>query len=347
MKKAVRSVLAVLLCVALMLPITANAAGSITNEDHIAVVELLRSVEPAKSSFGIDHVDFTAVKIGNKIHCYEYANNDFSEIRAAYPLFYDSVLFGLALQTDIGSFQFTVAFVDDIISLNATHIALIYDSTACYLYDGSAFVYLQKNPYEIETRDALPIDVRDLNTDYIVLCNLSQSTSLSYSCTINSRSSVEAFCGVSYVPQGDYKICWAATMACIVNYLLDYDLEAIDVAQAYYGETDFDRGLHPYYVRNFMHTYYGINYTYREETPSGSVVLQNIINDYPIYCAFSGDRGTHGVTIYGINRVSNIIYIMEPNNGPITGQWSNGVWTFVWPGTSETWTSYAALCYSW
>lgn len=132
-----------------------------------------------------------------------------------------------------------------------------------------------------------------------------------------------------------------------MNYLLDYNLEAADVAQAYYGETNYERGLDAYNVRNLMDTFYGINYTYRSQTPSGSVVLQNLLDDYPIYCSFENSDMSHAVTIYGYNRLTNKIYIMEPNNGPTTAQWSNGAWTFTGLGYSGSWTSYQALCYSW
>ena len=350
MKKAARSILAVLLCVALLLPISANAVGPVTNKDHEAVVERLQSIEPAKVAFGIGHVDFATAKIGNKIHVYEYTNGGFSEIQTTYPLFSENSMFGLALQTDSGSFQFIDTLVDEINSQDSTHIALVYDYSSCYLYNGSYFILLRKNPYTVDTRDTLPAETSSLNAEDIVLCNLSQSTSLFYSATSIPRTPTDFICYVNWVPQGDYNICWAATVACIVNYKRGFSLTALDVVEDYYGnytQEDLDNGLDPSLLPNFMDLYYQVSYTFRNQTPTSSVVLENILADNPIYCSFVNGSDYHAVTIRGINRVSNIIYIMEPNNGSSSAEWSNGVWRFQMLGCDGYWTSCRALCHSW
>ena len=206
MKRMTRSILAVLLCAALLLPISANAVGPVTNEDHEAVVELLQSIEPAKAAFGIGHVDFTCASIGEKIHSYEYVDGSLIEIRTAYPLFDGNALFGLALQTDTEDYQFTTAYVDDINSLGVNHVAFVFDSTYCYLYDGIDLFLLEQNPYVIETRDVLSINNSSV-TGNAALCDLSETTPLGYFSTATSRSTTEVICRVEYVSQMDQPIC--------------------------------------------------------------------------------------------------------------------------------------------
>ena len=110
------------------------------------------------------------------------------------------------------------------------------------------------------------------------------------------------------VGQGDYNICWAATVATIINYIQGTNLSAFNVCDAightYTGGTTTDT------KKALKH--YGYNYVYRDRDLYFKTIMSNIQKKKPIalFGNAEGQSMGHVVTIYGFRDLSNGKYIL-------------------------------------
>lgn len=146
-------------------------------------------------------------------------------------------------------------------------------------------------------------------------------------------------CNVTNVLQGNL-LCWAATTACIVNYVKDTNYDAQDVlvkcgdiaTGPNYG---MDRKDMPKVFQR-----YGMSYQYKNYVPTISIIEKNIKNDYPMFGSFywgksyNNPEGGHSGTIYGCTTSNqdsslNCIYVMDPQYGAETAMYSSGTYKYI------------------
>lgn len=159
----------------------------------------------------------------------------------------------------------------------------------------------------------------------------STSTSSSKICSLNNPQG-----------QGNYGLCWAATVATICNYLNDTNITAKNVADTM--GVSYEGGVRPHVAQQALRTY-GISYNNllgAVERMSWSNLQANINNKYPVYVdAQSSDSG-HAVTAYGYSVAAGTNYVVLWNpggNGALaTVTFKSSGTTFTYNNSTYTWT---------
>ena len=140
--------------------------------------------------------------------------------------------------------------------------------------------------------------------------------------------------------QGNYPICWAASVATIVNYRKGTNYSATDIC---------DSMNLPYTAQNInvkkdALSKYGLNYQIRTRQLTYSEIKTNLSNRLPIAAStFTGGSNSdgHAVTVYGCNMPSVTEYIIIWNSGTNSSQTlyynPNGS-TYSYANKTWTWT---------
>lgn len=358
-----KKLMSIVLALALVLGISAPAMAAsptvaegtsqmstLADDDRSAIITALQHIESNKDAFELGKVDFADLYIGNKIQAYEYVENGLEELYYAFPLLYNGKVVALAIKVRGENYQISSALVDKINDASTATISLIYDANAVYLFDGENFTLLGESSTAVVQRESFNDGLPDVNKICVNLCDLGETERLEYVPAMNSRAQTYFACNVKYVPQGsDKNICWAATVACINNYVNGTNLTAADVARAKYGSFYYDKDLMTDEVVKFMNSQYNLNYTYHEYAPSDLVMLNNIQSGRPMYGSFFTTGATrHGATVYGINLVSGYITVMDPAFGSATAyDGGQGFYSYLNPYSGMELGLIYAICYTW
>lgn len=355
MKKILSVLLVLTMCFNLVSPMGVMASDNIVvcpTEVCTSIINELSVFEQDKASVGMSNVDFNNLYISGKIPVYEYTNNGFAELSNIYLLLENNEIVTVMYEIEETRYQIMPNLAIDIRQTGATNIALIYDINGCHLYDGLRIITLGNTNMIVDGRADITV-AEDLELSELSLVNIAETQKLNYiSNNVNARSQANYMCSVSYVTQRpDNSICWAATTACIVNYVKGKTLTAKQVAKAKWGSSDYNKGLEVSKVISFMNSKYNMNYTYHNYTPSDNAILSNIQNGYPIYGSFDwvngSSSGRHGVTIYGINVIAGRIMIMDPEFGSTTSYLSSSGYTYVSSYSGASLTFKRAGCKTW
>lgn len=346
-----------LLALVMAIPFTgtfAIAAGSSGQEglpslgDKNAIIEILQYIEPDKASFGLDSVEFGDLEVGNKICAYEYTEDGLVDLYFTFPLLYNDNIVALATEVENGNFQISTALASNLNDSGKTDVSLIYDSEGVYLFDGSEFTLLGKSMIEVSSRQSVSA-VEPTIGNIVKLSSLEVTEPLGYYPVAENRADTSWSCPVGYVRQGSgSNICWAATIACISNYVNGTLLRAVDVAKRFYGEDDYDQSASHRTCEILMQNVYDLDYTYKNQIPSDNVILENLKDDFPLYGSFLWAKGSHAVTIYGINIQSGYISVMDPEFGAATAYYSydNG-YSYISDYSGVSLSLDCAICHSW
>lgn len=152
--------------------------------------------------------------------------------------------------------------------------------------------------------------------------------------------------GVKYVPQGNHNLCWAASMASILNYLKGTNYGAMSLA-SYLDAPDKGESItlcQYWYIHIF-----DVNAIYVNNKLSYDVVYNNAHSGKPIQAHVEGwdaqhERYGHAVVVRGCYISNSVVYyrIMDPNYGFVSVQMnSDGTFNIAGPGC--TMTQYAYL----
>lgn len=302
---------------------------------------------------GLYDVNFSEITISNPVYTYEYTVEGLVQNNVMYPLKFNGNLVAWAIPLSDNSnsnYQITTALVNDVNLLlqDGTDFALIYDYDYCYLYNGSELFLLTETTYKVENRLMLNTDSVCVNDFNIQLTNIADSTSLNYYSQPTTRAQTYYSCPVNFVSQNPPSLlCWAASIACVVNYKKGTTYTAVQVAQKHYGNTDFNKGLPLGDEDNILISDYFLLYRYKNEVPGDGVIGKNIINDYPILATFKWSDGYHLVVIYGINTISGYISIMDPEFGACSATISGSSYKYVSAYSGTTLTLNRATCKYW
>jgi hypothetical protein len=356
MKRKLASLMLSLAMVVQATGATALAADSaqeaiLSNAEQDSIVSVLQFVEHSKGNFKLEDVEFSGLYVGTRIQAYEYVESGFEEIYSAFPLLYNNELVALAIEVENGNYQISSGLAAKIDDTGISNFSLVYDSHAVYLYDGEDFTFLSESSIEIPSRLEIEDNVAKNSRISLDLCNLNQSVSLRYFPEPESRIANYYECPVEYVPQGyKTKLCWAATIACISNYVKGTELTADEIAIAENGEVDYQNyTMAPRATASLMRSVYKLNYTYKAQAPSDNVILRNIKTDYPLYSVFQVDSATntHAATIYGVNVISGFIMVMDPEFGSVTANTNGYTYTYISEISGAKLTLDEGICYTW
>ena len=110
--------------------------------------------------------------------------------------------------------------------------------------------------------------------------------------------------------QGDYGLCWAATVATIVNYVYGKSYTATDVADLM--EIDYDAGGTLYDVYNALWEYYLAYNNLIAGQISFETIKENVDDKYPIAVGAQAGNSNHMVTLYGYG--GDFVYLWNSGN---------------------------------
>lgn len=222
------------------------------------------------------------------------------------------------------------------------------DRNRIYMIEGEVDSNIGAFQYESYQRKKQ--DISDINTRFVKVDTnnvkiteadqyamytpgFSTSTSSSKICSLNNPQG-----------QGNYGLCWAATVATICNYLNDTNITAKNVADTM--GVSYEGGVRPHVAQQALRTY-GISYNNllgAVERMSWSNLQANINNKYPVYVdAQSSDSG-HAVTAYGYSVAAGTNYVVLWNSGLNGGVGASATVTFKSSGTTFT---YNNSTYTW
>ena len=143
--------------------------------------------------------------------------------------------------------------------------------------------------------------------------------------------------------QGNLPICWAATVATIVNYRKGTAYTAINVCDKLgveYGGATIER-------KQEALSKYGINYKMTLAQLGWGSILSNIDSKYPIaVSAFTKKNEGHSMVLHGYTVSSSVKYVTMQNPGNkriISVQYKTAGTTFSY--NSKTWTWTKSLSY--
>ncbi len=353
--KRLRVLVSVIIAVSLCLGMTVTAFAEertvLSEGEEASLSEVLNGVEFQKDMLGLSHVDFYDLQLGEPVQTYEYIRDGFEPGRVLYPILYHGELILWAIEQD-GMFQVTTAFVSRIADRIDTEepYTVVYDRNSAYLYAGGKFTLLGTSEMEEEARSVLDPEAMP-EAEFLETSVLSGREQLDYTAD-TAREQRYYACDVGNVAQPvGSAICWAATVACIVNYCKGTALTAEGVAKEYFGTLDNpNQGLNTYYIPGVL-SRYEVYYSYKEQAPSDDDIMHNIINDYPIYGGWtgalpSGENKGHGTCIYGIDILGSYIYIMDPEIGFTSASFNGSAYSYA-GALSTTLTLDRAICEEW
>ena len=327
--------------------------------DTTKIVSALQNIEQIKQDIGLADVDFEELSVAEPIYTYVYTADGFVQNNILYPLKENGILVAWAVPLEDGQttdFQITAVLVDEVNTVLTENMAfaLIYDYANCYLYDGSTYHLLKQNSLVVEGRSVLQPGADSLPDAYLQLTSINASTDLVYTPPVMTRVQTYYSCPVSVVLQtavAESRICWAASIACIVNYKKDTSLSAVRVAQDYFETSvydDFNQGLDPGKEESILRWDYFLWYTHKGQAPSDGVISRNIREDYPIYGIFRVSNGNlHAGVISGIDIVKGTIKVMDPEVGFCGGTATSSGYQYPRTDIGETCRLIQATCRYW
>lgn len=178
-----------------------------------------------------------------------------------------------------------------------------------------------------------------VNINKLKDASLNDNLILSYTPGFSTSTNTSKVCALyNQKKQGNKPICWAATVATIVNYRKGSNHSAKDVCNKigvpYEGQTIS--------ISNKALAAYGVNYSQLNSQLSWSKVTTNIKKKKPIFVSLLATKyGTgHAVTLYGYRTISatDYIYFWEPQNGrTITLTYKPNGSTFTFDNITWSW----------
>lgn len=334
MKKIICLILSLIL--AFQLSLVAQAETINCPIDYDKIISALQANERIKSSLGLEDVDFSDFCVSNPIRSYNYTVDGVEESSLYIPLLINGELraFAISYNDEYHISTFLSGRISSTIEQNA-NFAIIFDRNSTFVFDGINLFKLNTSATEITDRGILS-SVSQLAGENIVLDSIGEGVALGYRSEVLPRIPIYYECDVSYVTQGRYGICWAASIACIVNYKNNDNLTAVEVARAYFGQNFDERGLYIGEEDDILQSY-GLNYTTLRVFATDNEILMNIRKDNPIYAVSSayGADEDHAVVIYGINISSAYLYVMDPNVGSVVAYYDSALSKYYYVSSSS------------
>lgn len=265
-----------------------------------------------------------------------------------YPLYQDGSLIAMMIEratTPAAQYSANPAMITLLASFETLDgCALLFDSAACYLYNSTTVVKL----YDFVDNDA--VSDRDTLTMQTAIPNLTTSVqsvpaavTTAVTMAVQPMTTGSVSLNVPYVGYSSYsKICWAACVASISNYLVGSTYFASDIARMKTPTGNLNVGATLsesctyLYEATEPYSNVGIFYGAYESAPNNTVIRNQLEQDYPLIGRFkySGDDFGHQVVICGIYDGTSIwrITAMNPSR-------YNERETIYWDGSHYSYTN--------
>lgn len=303
-----------------------------------ALIEELSVIEPVKENYGMKGVDFCELYTSEKIPVYEYTKSGIEKAGQVLPVYYHGQMKLIMFEVENNKYQAVAIPIN--ISVDNDSLAILYDDSGCYFYNGQSTVQVFHSNIILDSRKHIS-SLSSTDKQQIILANLKEKRRIHYSIEL-SRLQTYYILGVYYIHQSTNNLCWAAASAMIINYKKNYNnnnsLSDVDVAKSYWGN-DYNRGLNPKYVDDALNNY-NLNYHYHGLSASMDRIYTNINNHNPIYGCFYFMDGSnarhHAAVIYGYSVMAGKIYLIDPEYGYITSQITSSQFTYVRPDKNLT-----------
>lgn len=356
-----KKIISLLLALALMVGIcpTAFAAdeNNIDGEIQNQMIRILTSIEKEKEEFGLADVDFAEVQVGREILTYRIIDGEiFPNNLRLFPILHEGQLRSFFYVTDTPDNELYVQLSSELVSsiapyTNAAPFALVYDASGVYLYSEGEFYQLGNTEGHLgivendkSTEQLTYTEKHKISTAGLSICLTLNATSVDTS--QSSRGIISAYLPVKIIKQPEgTNICWAISVASIVNYVFDNDVSYESIV--YYFTDGEDRGLDTediiWNLNRWFHTTWDYELTNKMKP---DLAVDYLALDYPLLGGFTSSHGSHSVVIRGANSEKRTFSIMNPT--PTTTDYTAGtisstnIWRFVsgYSGLSYTMSSY-------
>lgn len=319
-----------------------------TSSQKAQIIDILNFVELGKEDIGLGNVDFSQLKIGNKLNRYMITDNGIEISGYSYPILYDNEVVLIATSSS-GKFQITTYEAEAIRNSEVDNVALVYDEYGLCLFDGIGFIRIYPDTLVSEnnlytnlsiTEDCASCEGIASTATGIVLTDLRQSESLysQNSCDTINYSPTAGYhsAPVDFVSQNDDDTCWAACVAMLTNTIKNIYYSAEDIAIAYLGEDNMNDGLSFDKVGEILRgdvNYSNImdediledcacdeDYDYNSSLISDEKIAWCMDDWRPIVAGFKrtgGNQGHHAVVIDAIHRAAGYVRVCDPNFGRV------------------------------
>ena len=367
LKKIYILVFTMILIVTFVSPVYAKEIPSnnkVPSDVSEEVIRCLNAIEDEKEFFGLKNVNFENISMGNQILAYEYKDGNLNLLNVSiYPLTINENLVALVVRSNnTGNYQITTGLVKEISSsINSNEpFALVYDNNKCYAYTGKDLIMLNQFSDEYGNGRQKIDKVEDIaNISETKFNKYSSAQSLRYSENIKASTAATSInsttannyvsCEVPYIPQGSNEICWAASVACIGNYLRGQNHSAVYVAQCLYGN-DYNHGIsdNSIAITVLNSIYNNVSYEYHAwVVPNEYFIWNNIFSGKPLYGGWECGSAKHVAVICAISTTNDYICVEDPASGRIMSGYSGSEYTFFSPGNGLTWDliGYGASIY--
>lgn len=330
LKKAISAILVFILCTNFMFSAMASdVKDSPTSEDIQSISTILADIEELKDSVNLSFVDFSELYLGQPIPTYICKNNNLVPGCEMYPIIFDGQLILWAIKNDT-TWQITTELVSETNNklIPNTPLAILYDNSHSYLYTEEKITVAGNLSSGGSLRTPLNVNRSTLNS-VIDTEAISPSIKLPH----NANAPSYYGCEVSYVSQNPPSTrCWAATLACVVNYCKGTSYTANSMYNAHHSSLSGggEDGALITEVAAILLKSYNLSYSHTSSTSVDNYILNSIQAGYPVYSKWSvSSSSAHATCICGINVLSGYIYIMDPEFGFTSATVSNGRYRYT------------------
>lgn len=342
-------VCAFLACAALFSPFSAGAEYAC--QDSL-FVKMEGFIMENMESFGYDSVGNQDIFVGDPLYSYAYMGDE-SFLMAEYflyPVFVDDALVMFAVVYDENQMELSQALSRELSCYVNTgeEIAVIYDSSACYIYEKAAGCIRLIYSFEesLEGRGVLdPAAKVPVTLETAELKPAERLMPRSVASPQYDPIAPTVILSVPYVTQLPYgNLCWAASTVMIGSYLTDKSYTVEDIAMYIYGKSSFNVTASLEITRYALKNKYGIEYNYYDNStvPGFGTLYINLSNGYPVYAGWQMGSGKHMTVIRGIDHVHSKLYVADPACGYVVARKIDGKYqyTSTYSGFTLTLTGY-------
>ena len=313
--------------------VTVSQAQSFRIDTRVrdGIIQALDGLAGHPEVIGLRDVDIENLEIGKPIPVYEVTTEGLVRQGEEWPLYCDGSIRLTAVEVPAG-FQLYTYVADEIRKSELNEVAIIYDNKTFRLFDGETLYVVDEYPCD-DNRESLSTVAFSTLQSICETAPIDAVQSLGYVISALRTpyvvSSSEIYDYVSYVPTrydkygnylGSSGLCWAATGACIYNYVHGTHHDVLDARDYYdtcYSTSIGTDGITLLQMQDFI-TNHGNIGTYTVYTSiTESVAYLNLYLDRPMVGCYirQGSQVGHMVTTYGMNADNNVAYIVDPECG--------------------------------
>jgi len=365
-KRIVSFVLALMMCFSLSMTAFAAEANQLTDQEFIAskISELIPAFLTA-TEFGVTEENYENLYVGNPITAYTYTNGENTGSYLQYPIIFENLhvkeIIGLARVIEHENGERTIDYgvncapqIQDYLETSEnTSFALLYSENGVSIATASSQTMVKV----YETTSLARMNAISLEEVDYALTDLEAIEKIEVpTATFATRAVEHNSLNIEHISQGG-TTCWAACVACIMNYYYGTDFDSLDVLlQASDAGiiTTGSSGLTISETKLVFESYtneYGISCT-KKPTYFSYSTLKSYINDDTLFWArgskTTGSGAGHAIVPYGYyysGSGSKYMYYMEPNTGLKTAAFpSSGAIVFTNDASNFALDSYL-ICY--